>query len=87
MLDAPSIICRVVRPIVGPVVAAPGDVLTAWPGHPTLALYVLDGTCTTVKHSSPREEGALYSDLLHWFLDARIQMPEASQKALLSRSA
>ena len=87
MLSAPSIVCRVVRPLLDPIVAAPGDVLTAWPGHPTHALAVLSADCETVLRTIAREERVLYADLLHWFLDARIQLPEASQKALLSRSA
>ena len=87
MLDRPSIVCRVVRPILSPIVAAPGDVLAAWPGHPSLALCVLDTHGDTIKRAVPCPEGALYSQLLNWFLDARIQMPEASERALLSRSA
>ena len=87
MLERPSIVCRVLRPIVKPLPARAGDVLVCWPDHPTHAVAVLDAACDLVKRHRPYDSGALYGDLLHAFLDAKIQMPEAAQRALLSRSA
>jgi len=87
MLPRPSIVCRVARPILSPIVAAPGDVLAVWPGHPTHALTVLSSDGLTVRRACPRPEGLLYGDLLHWFLDAAVLMPEADQRAFLVRPA
>ena len=85
MLDAPSIICRVVRPIVGPVVAAPGDILAVWPGHPTHTLAVVSGDKATLLRHCFCADGAVYGLVLDWFLDARIRLPLQDQRALLTQ--
>lgn len=75
------------RPIALPLPAEPGDVLACWPDHPTHAVAVLDAACSVVRRHAPYDSGALYGDLLHGFLDASLQLPEASQRALLTRCA
>ncbi|WP_396215736.1 hypothetical protein [Gemmatimonas sp.] len=87
MLDAPSIVCRVLRPFMNPIPAAAGDVLTVWPGHPTHTLIVFTSSLDQCVRHGYRAEKVVYSDLLHLFLDGKIQMAERSQKALLTRSA
>lgn len=87
MLARPTIVCRVLRPIAKPLPARAGDVLVCWPDHPTHAVAVLDEACDLIRCHAPYDSGALYGDLLHHFLDARIQMPEQAQRALLSQSA
>jgi hypothetical protein len=87
MLDAPSIVCRVIRPIVYPIVARPDDVLTAWPGHPELTVCVLTPDGNTIIRSRYLPEGVLYSTLLDLFLDGAILLSTDSERALLSRPA
>lgn len=87
MLDRPSIVCRVLRPITSPIVARRDEILAVWFGHPTHAVCVLDPEGEEIIRHAPRDEGLLYGELLEQFLDARIRLPEASQRALLSRSA
>jgi hypothetical protein len=87
MLPAPSIVCRVLRPLMSPIVAHPGDVLTAWPGHPRLTLCVLSPDASRVLRAQYVPEGRLYADLLTLFLDAAIDLSDAGQAALLTRSA
>ncbi len=84
MLDRPSIVCRVVRPILSPIVAAPGDVLAAWPGHPSHTLAVAPPDLSRIIRHRFCEDGVLYGVLLDLFLDARISLPVRSQKALLT---
>lgn len=87
MLDRPSIVCRVLRPIADPIVARPDEVLTAWPGHPALTLCVLTPDGETITRSRYLPEGVLYSALLDLFLDGAIRLSHASEQALLSRPA
>jgi hypothetical protein len=87
MLDRPSIVCRVIRPIADPIVARRNDILTAWPGHRTLTLCVLTADAERLIRSAYLPERLLYPALLDLFLDGRVRLPEASQRALLSRSA
>ncbi|MFN9086723.1 MAG: hypothetical protein ACK6DP_05105 [Gemmatimonas sp.] len=87
MLDRPSIVCRVLRPFLAPIVARPNEVLTAWPGHPTLALCVLTPDGETIIRSRYLPEGVLYSALLDLFLDGSVRLSEESERALLSRPA
>ena len=84
MLDRPSIVCRVLRPILDPIAARPGEVLVVWPGHPTHTVTVR----TEDGHASLRHccvpEGALYGLLLNLYLDAAIQcLTTESERALL----
>jgi hypothetical protein len=87
MLPAPSIVCRVVRPILDPIVARPDEVLVVWPGHPDLTLCVLDETSTELIRSRYLPERHLYPALLDRFLDGSIRLPVESERALLCRSA
>jgi hypothetical protein len=87
MLDAPSIVCRVIRPIAYPIVARPDEVLVVWPGHPDLTLCVLTPDGETIIRSRYLPEGVLYSTLLDLFLDGAILLSTDSERALLSRPA
>lgn len=87
MLAAPSIVCRVIRPFLDPIVARPDEVLTAWPGHPELTLCVLTHDGETIIRSRYLPEGVLYSALLDLFLDGAILLSHESERALLSRPA
>lgn len=87
MLPRPSIVCRVMRPMAFPIPAHTGDVLAVWPDHPTHALAVLTADCAAIIRHAPYDAGKLYGDLLGAFLDGKLQLPEPSQRALLSRSA
>ena len=67
-----------------PIPARVGDVLTVWPGHPTLTLCVSSPDGQKPLHWCYVPEGLLYGDLLHWFLDAKIEaMTVESERALL----
>ena len=67
-----------------PIPARVGDVLTAWPGHPVLTLCVVSPDGRTPLHWCHVPEGRLYGELLHLFLDAKIQaLSVASERALL----
>lgn len=86
MLDRPSIVCRVVRPITAPITGAPGRLLLVWPGH----VHTL--TITTARGDVLRTcyvpEGVLYGALLHLFLDAAIiPLTETDERALLRVAA
>lgn len=87
MLNKPSIVCRVVKDIDDPIMAFPGQVLSAWPGHPHLSLSVLTGDCSRVIRSCYCPERVLYAELLNLFLDGAIRLPVRSQRALLEKSA
>ena len=86
MLDRPSIVCRVLRPITRPIVGRPNTLLLVWPGHPhTLTITTLSGN---VLHTAYCPEGVLYGALLHLFLDAAIRpLTEADERALLGVAA
>jgi hypothetical protein len=85
MLDAPSIVCRVIRPIVYPIVARPDEVLVVWPGHPTHTLTVCAPDGKAVLRWIYCADGALYGILLNLYLDAAIRCcdPE-SERSLLT---
>jgi hypothetical protein len=86
MLDRPSIVCRVVRPILSPLVATPGDYLTGWPGHPTHTLAVVTSDQTTVVRHRFCADGALYGLLLDLFLDGKVRLTDQAQRRLLSQT-
>lgn len=84
VLDAPSIACVVLQSFADPFPAHKGELLIIWPGHPrhTIASCSADGT--TFLRSRPYEDGKLYGDLLHLFLDAKIRcLTEQAERALL----
>jgi hypothetical protein len=83
MLDRPSIVCRVVRPMACPIAADPGDVLVAWPGHPTHSLAVVRHQRVVRTRHVP--DGVLYGALLDLFLSARIRLPLTAQRRLLTQ--
>lgn len=84
MLPAPSIVCRVLRPMLDPIVARPGELLTVWPGHPTHALIVFMADAETPLRWSACPEGALYGALLNLYLDAVVvALTEDSERSLL----
>lgn len=84
MLDRPSIVCRVVRPMVKPIAADPGDTLVAWPGHPTHTLAVVSSE-KAVRRTRHVPDGVLYGALLELYLDGKVRLPVASQRRLLTQ--
>ena len=84
MLDRPSIVCRVVRPIATPIAADPGDTLVGWPGHPTHTLAVVSPR-QTVRRTRFVPDGVLYGALLELYLDGKIRLAVASQRHLLTQ--
>jgi hypothetical protein len=87
MLDAPSIFCRVTRPMRYPIWADPGDVLAVWPGHPEMTISVLTADAGDIKRAMYRPEGMLYGDLLNLYLDAVMVPVSAQDEERLLRSA
>jgi hypothetical protein len=86
MLPAPSIVCRVVRPIMAPIVARPNSLLLVWPGH--AHTLTVASSCGTVQRTAYCPEGVLYGALLNLFLDAAIRpLTEADERALLGVAA
>lgn len=84
MLPAPSIVCRVLRPMLDPIVARPNDLLAVWPGHPTHALIVFMADGLTALRWSPCPEGVLYGALLNLYLDAvLVALTVESERSLL----
>lgn len=84
MLPAPPIVCRVLRPMLHPIVARAGEVLTVWPGHPTHTLIVFMADGETPLRWCPCPEGALYGALLNLYLDAAlVALTVESERALL----
>ena len=84
MLDAPSIVCRVIRAIVYTIVARPDEVLVVWPGHPTQTLTVRTPDGRTFLRCCGVPDGALYGILLNLYLDAAIRcLTPSSERALL----
>lgn len=86
MLDRPSIAALVVRPIRTPIAAQPGDMLIAWPGHPTHTLGVVSPEPRRVLRTRHVPDGAVYGELLRLFLDAKIRLPLRSQRRLLTQA-
>ncbi len=86
MLAAPSVVGRVLRPILSPVAARVGDVLTFWPGHPLLTFCVFSSDLRHLRSSMHRPDDVAYAELLDLFLDAKVSLPEDSQRALLTRT-
>lgn len=85
MLDRPSIVCRVLRPLCEPIVARPGELLVVWPGHPTHTLTVCAPDGQTLLRHGHCAAGVLYGALLNLYLDAAVRCcdPE-SERSLLS---
>lgn len=87
MLTAPSIVCRVLRPMLYPIVAERHTILSVWPGHPTMTLSVLSPDCEQLLRFRHHPEGLLYGDLLNLYLDAMIQCVSLESERALLRSA
>jgi hypothetical protein len=83
MLDRPSISARVVRPIQTPIAAFPGDIVVAWPGHPTHALAVVSHEPRRVIHTQHVPDATLHGTLWEWYLDGCIRPADiASERAI-----
>ena len=87
MLPAPSIACRVVRPILNPIPAEVGRMLVVWPGHPTKTLSVLTPCGRHIIRSAPLSDGLLYGALLELYLDGKIACLSLASERALFRSA
>lgn len=84
VLESPSIVCRVLRPMLDPIVASKGDLLAVWPGHPTHALIVFEADGMTALRWAPCPEGVLYGALLGLYLDAVLAaLTVKSERSLL----
>lgn len=84
MLNAPSIACLVLRPIMTPIPAKAGEMLIVWPGHPTLTLCVVTHDGRAIIRESYCPDGVLYGALLDLYLDAKIRcLSDQSERALL----
>lgn len=68
MFDRPPFHFRVRAPIIAPIQATAGAILSVWPGHPTHTLAVYDPAAKRVLRHRYVEDGALYGPLL--ILDA-----------------
>lgn len=55
---------RVMRHMLHPIAAAPGQLLAVQPGHPTHTLAVLDATGSAVLRHRYVSDGALYGNIL-----------------------
>jgi DNA mismatch repair protein MutH len=78
------IVCRVLSPIIAPIVARPGELLVIRPAaHDSLA--VTDATGTTELRRAAIPPGRLYGDLLHLMLDDAIRpLTSADERLLLA---
>ncbi|WP_353265856.1 hypothetical protein [Gemmatimonas sp.] len=85
MLDAPSIVCRVLGSTDTLIESCPGDLLVIWPGHPTHTVTVCGPDGLTVRAFGYCAEAVLYGALLNLYLDAAIRCcdPE-SERSLLT---
>jgi hypothetical protein len=73
----------VLAPIVGPVVARPGNYVCLWLGHAVANLWVLDATGERVLARANVAEGVLYSMLLDLCNDDVIRGLSSADYALV----
>ena len=80
------IVCRVLSPIIAPIVARPGDLLVIRPAAKD-SLAVTDGAGRVELRRAAIPPGRLYGDLLHLMLDEAIRPLTSVDERLLLRSA
>ena len=81
-----TIVCRVLSPIIAPIVARPGELLVIRPAaEDTIA--VTDAVGTTVLRCAAVPPGRLYGDLLHLIIDEAIRPLTSVDERLLLRAS